>query len=178
MSGRLNFLGHFFYGDAIKIPANEAVFREPVLMLVPCEFALQCWDTTAEGPRGPPCAGSAKCRGFARSNRNPAEMSVQCLFPRFLPFPEELVAFFPRLMQHFPEVTIYSPSRRSAWSLTQWCLEILLSGLDNSCPAGLCPVFPCCLGERTGISPEMVFHFPAAHWKFLGPAQRGHAVQP
>lgn len=84
-------------------------------------------------------------------------MSVQCAFPRFLPFPEELVAFrLPRLMQHLPEVTIYSPSRHLAWSLTQWCLEILLSGLDNSCPAGLCPVF----------------HFPAAHGKFLGPARR------
>lgn len=36
-------------------------------------------------------------------------MFVQCLFPRFLPFPEELVAFrLPGLMQHFPEVTIDS----------------------------------------------------------------------
>lgn len=38
-------------------------------------------------------------------------MSVLCLFPKFLPFPEELVPFrLPGLMWHFPEVTIYSPS--------------------------------------------------------------------
>lgn len=63
VSGRLNFLGHFYSG-VIKIPGNEVFFRQPVLILVPCELTLQCWDTTAEGPRGPACGGTVKSQDF------------------------------------------------------------------------------------------------------------------
>lgn len=63
VSGRLNFLRHF-YSNVIKIPGNEVVFREPVLIFVPRELTLQCWDTTAEGPRGPACGGSVKSQDF------------------------------------------------------------------------------------------------------------------
>lgn len=47
-----------------KCLGTGPVFREPVLIFVLPELTLQCWDTTAEGPRGPPCAGSVKSRGF------------------------------------------------------------------------------------------------------------------
>lgn len=72
---------------------------------------VQCWDRTAEGPRGPGCVGQCEIRGFLHKISRGLQT---CWFgacspdPIYPPPRKCMVLRLPRLVQQFPEVTVYS----------------------------------------------------------------------